>query len=87
MEPAVWERVVFFGPHMEDFRQTADLLEKNGGGFSVADVAELEASIFALLQDRDWLQEAQERAGQAARQQQGAADQQAALILQRAAKP
>ncbi len=87
MEPAVWERVVFFGPHMDDFRQAADLLEKNGGGFSVADIAELETWILAFLQDRDRLQEAQRRAGQTAIQQQGAADQQAALILQQAAKP
>lgn len=87
MEPAIWERVVFFGPHMDDFRQAADLLEKNGGGFSVADIAELETSIVSFLQDRQRLQEAQIRAGQTARQQRGAADHQAALILQSAAKP
>jgi len=86
MEPAIWERVVFFGQHMDDFTQAAELLKKNGGGFSVAGVDELEMKIISFMKDRDLLTDAQQRAGQIARHQQGAANRQAALILQRAAQ-
>lgn len=86
MEPAIWERAVFYGPHMDDFRQAAELLENSGGGHSVANVDELEMKIISFMQDRDLLTDAQQRAGQIARQQQGAADRQATLILQRGGK-
>ncbi len=81
MEPAVWGRVVFFGPDMDDFKESAELLENCGGGYKVEAVAEIDQLIAALKTDTQRLQDVQRRARQAAEQQQGAADNQAALIL------
>lgn len=81
LEPAAWGTVVFFGPDVEDFKESATLLERCGGGFSVADVGQLEARIHALIDDRQMLQKVRNCALEAARQQQGAAGSQARLIL------
>jgi len=37
VEAARWGRAVYFGPHMKDFQDAADLLVQAGGGFQVAD--------------------------------------------------
>ena len=37
VEAARWGRAVYFGPHMKDFQDVADLLVQMGGGFQVAD--------------------------------------------------
>lgn len=80
MEPAIWEKAVLFGPNVQDFKETSSLLEKCGGGFRVDDVEELEAKVRWLLQDRQQLELAGQRAGEAARGLEGAADRQAELI-------
>lgn len=80
MEPAVWAKVVFFGPDMADFSEAAATLENRGGGFKVNDVAELGNEISMLQEDRNRLQQIQQLAGAAAREQLGAAEQQADLI-------
>lgn len=41
MEAARWGRPVYFGPHMKDWRDAADLLINAGGGFQVQDKAAL----------------------------------------------
>ena len=82
MEPAIWERVVFFGPDMADFREAAAKLENCGGGFKVENPDDLGKKMFWLMEDRDRLRYAQKRAGEAARDQQGVAERQAALILE-----
>lgn len=41
LEPAAWGKPVFYGPHMEDFKDARDLLEKAGAGIQVADEIEL----------------------------------------------
>lgn len=35
LEPAAWEKFVFFGPHMDNFLDEKTLLEENGGGIEV----------------------------------------------------
>lgn len=82
MEPAIWERVVFFGPDMADFREAAIRLENCGGGFKVDDITDLGAKMSLLMADRDHLRYAQKRAGEAALEQQGAGEKQAALIIE-----
>jgi 3-deoxy-D-manno-octulosonic-acid transferase len=80
MEPAIWEKAVFFGPDMADFSEAAAALENRGGGFRVNDVAELGNEISMLQEDRNRLQQIQRLAGAAAREQLGAAERQADLI-------
>lgn len=41
LEPAAWGKLVFYGPHMEDFKDARDFLEKAGAGIQVADGMEL----------------------------------------------
>ncbi len=81
LEPAAWGTVVFFGPDVEDFKESAALLEGCGGGFPVTDAGDLEAGIHTLLDDRRMLQKSRHGALEAARQQSGAAGSQARLIL------
>lgn len=45
MEAARWGRPVYFGPHMKDWRDAADLLVRAGGGFQVEDMAALSTLI------------------------------------------
>jgi 3-deoxy-D-manno-octulosonic-acid transferase len=80
MEPAIWDRAVFFGPDMEDFKEAAATLEKCGGGFKVDDIDDLGEKISRLQQDRQLLERTGKAAGKAARQQQGGAERQAELI-------
>ena len=41
LEPAAWAKPVFYGPSMEDFLDSKELLDKTGGGIQVADGAQL----------------------------------------------
>ncbi len=81
MEPAVWETVVFFGPDVADFRESADLLQQIGGGFMVQNAAELERKIDLLSSDRADLNHRRKCAAQAAEQRRSAAQKQTELIL------
>ena len=81
MEPAIWDRPVLFGPDTADFKEAASALEKCGGGFRVADIDDLGEKIGLLQQDRKLLEESGKAAGKAAREQQGAAQRQAELIM------
>ncbi|NNK12796.1 MAG: hypothetical protein HKP52_01005, partial [Desulfofustis sp.] len=80
MEPAIWERPVLFGPDTTDFKEAAAALENCGGGFRVDDIDDLDQKISQLQQDRKLLAHTAKMAGNAARQQQGAAQRQAELI-------
>jgi 3-deoxy-D-manno-octulosonic-acid transferase len=64
LEPAIWGKPVFFGPHTDHCAQTADLLLRAGGGTRAKDGAELAGHITAVLHDRSALQ----RMGRAAQQ-------------------
>lgn len=82
MEAAMWEKIVFFGPHISDFKDAAVILEHCGGGYRVDTVDEMEDRMESFLQDRTHLAEMQQRAGHAAVSQQGAGIKQADLILE-----
>jgi 3-deoxy-D-manno-octulosonic-acid transferase len=43
---------VLFGPHTENFRESAALLGASGGGLLVRDAAELGSSLIRLFTDR-----------------------------------
>ena len=51
LEPALRSRPVLFGPHTENFRESAGLLLDAGGARVVADADALESAVAALLDD------------------------------------
>jgi len=53
LEPAMRGKPVLFGPHMSNFREGAELLQRSGGGLVVKDGPGLEHEIGRLLEDRD----------------------------------
>ena len=51
LEAAAWGKIVFYGPHMDDFREEKALLESAGAGITVRDGGELRDGILQLLAD------------------------------------
>ncbi len=81
MEAAIWGKAVFYGPHIGDFHDAADMLTEAGGGFIVRDMADLERQIRRFRLDPQAYLEACRRAGEAARRQQGSGRRQVTFIL------
>jgi 3-deoxy-D-manno-octulosonic-acid transferase len=80
IEPAAYGAAVVFGPHVWNFRDTAERLVRAGAARRVADAAELEAAVREMLGDPA----ERSRAGGAARafvtQQQGATERTVTLL-------
>jgi 3-deoxy-D-manno-octulosonic-acid transferase len=80
IEPAAYGAAVLFGPHVWNFRDTAERLVAAGAAVQVADTAALAGAVRRLLRDRA----ARERLGEAARafvlSQQGATERTLDLI-------
>ncbi len=49
LEPAVWERAVVFGPHMDNFKEAAELLQDANGGIQLTSGADLPVVMERLL--------------------------------------
>jgi 3-deoxy-D-manno-octulosonic-acid transferase len=81
-EAAVWGRPVIYGPSMKDFADAKALLEETGGGFPVANPAEIGHLILAWARAPERYAVAAEKARVAVLAQQGAAKRQAALVKQ-----
>lgn len=81
MEAAVWNKAVFYGPHVEDFHDAAALLEQVEAGFRVADVEDLVVRVNYFRRHPEEYHAACLRAGEIARQQRGSAARQAAIVL------
>jgi 3-deoxy-D-manno-octulosonic-acid transferase len=81
MEAAAWGRPVLYGPSMKDFADAKTLLEAGGGGFQVADGAELLIRIKELAADPAFYRQAAAGAGQTALSQRGAAAMQLQPVL------
>jgi 3-deoxy-D-manno-octulosonic-acid transferase len=80
LEAAAWGKVVFHGPHMEDFREERLLLAEAGAGITVGNGEELFAGIWDLLQDPAGLRARGVAGSQAVAANKGAADRYAGLI-------
>ncbi len=80
LEAAAWGRVVFHGPHMEDFRDERSLLEEAGAGMTVLNGEELYMGIRELLDDPDLLRAKGDAGRRAVGANRGAAARYAALI-------
>lgn len=53
LEPAMFGKPVFFGPHMADFREIEGLLMEAGGGRRVKNSGDMEVIVVALLAEPD----------------------------------
>jgi 3-deoxy-D-manno-octulosonic-acid transferase len=80
LEPAAWGKVIFYGPHMEDFRDEKALLEKTGAGIMVRNGEELLDGILRLMADPDALTNKGEGGRKIVAANMGAAQRYAALI-------
>lgn len=74
VEPAGYGRPVLFGPHMENFRESARILTESGGGIMVNDEAELKGWVDKLLSDKELCGSLGEKAREAVLKNQGATE-------------
>jgi 3-deoxy-D-manno-octulosonic-acid transferase len=80
LEPAVWGKMVFYGPSMEDFLDARKLLEKEGAGVEVKNPdAFVEKALF-FLNHQDELKEGGRRARDALLRNQGASEKHARVL-------
>jgi 3-deoxy-D-manno-octulosonic-acid transferase len=80
LEPAVWGKMVFYGPSMEDFQDARRLLEKEGAGVEVGSPdAFAEKALFFLNHQED-LREGGRRARKAILGGQGASEKHARVL-------
>ena len=83
LEAAAWGKVVFHGPHMDDFREERALLDDAGAGIAVANGDALYEGIRGLLDQPELLRQKGEAGRQAVAANQGAAARYAALIVKK----
>jgi 3-deoxy-D-manno-octulosonic-acid transferase len=80
LEPAVWGKMVFYGPSMEDFVDASKLLEQERAGVEVRNPnAFMEKALF-FLNHREDLREGGRRARDAVLRSQGASERHARVI-------
>lgn len=80
MEPALWGKSPFYGPHMNDFSDARTLLESAEAGFTINNEQELIDKIWYFHHHQDEYQQAGQRALTIASAQQGSALKQAEMI-------
>jgi 3-deoxy-D-manno-octulosonic-acid transferase len=80
LEPALRGKPVLFGPHMENFRESAGLLRSGGGGMVVRDGVELATALIRLMTDGDLCDALGAAARQATASREGAARETLELI-------
>lgn len=80
LEPAVWGKPVWFGPHTDHCQEVADLLIQAGGGRQVRDGEQLAAELAEHLDDRTRLARMGEAAQRAVLANRGALDRSLELI-------
>jgi 3-deoxy-D-manno-octulosonic-acid transferase len=74
IEPAAYGAAVLFGPHVWNFRETAEQLVQRQAALQVADAAELEEALNRLLGDAAERRQLGEAAQRYVREQQGATE-------------
>jgi 3-deoxy-D-manno-octulosonic-acid transferase len=80
LEAAVWGKVVFYGPHMEDFLDAKALLEKAGAGIEVKNGKVFAEKAIWLLNHPDSAGHLGRKAREALLKNQGAAEKHAGVI-------
>lgn len=81
LEPAAWGKVVFFGPHMEDFQNEKALMEASGAGITVQNGEDLFEKMQKLLKDPEKLAKTGEEGRQVVVANVGASQKYADLII------
>ncbi len=87
LEAAAWGKVVFYGPHMEDFRDERHLLEEAGAGITVRSGEELFDGIRNLIANPGLLRNRGEAGRRAVAANKGAALRYADLIAEVLSRP
>jgi len=82
LEPAVWGKVVFYGPSMEDFLDAKAILENAGAGIPVSGPEILANKAIWFLKHPETMETAGERAREAVIGHKGAAKKHARVIAQ-----
>lgn len=72
LEPAVWKKPVFFGPHMDNFTEIALTMKREGGGIQIKNESEFVEKANELLKDRKKYEELGIKAYQTIQKNQGA---------------
>ncbi len=80
LEPAIWGKVVFYGPSMEDFLDAKELLERARAAVPVYDPEMLAEKAIWFLKHPDEVRGYGERARETALENQGAAEKHARVI-------
>ncbi|MBW1702448.1 MAG: 3-deoxy-D-manno-octulosonic acid transferase [Deltaproteobacteria bacterium] len=80
LEPAIWGKVVFYGPSMEDFLDAKALLEEARAAVPISGPEMLAEKAIWFLEHPEALNEYGERAKEAALKNQGAAEKHARVI-------
>lgn len=80
LEPAVLGVPVVFGPHMEHFAKTAEILKRQGGARVASRAEELAEAVIPLLRNPEEARRCGEAARQAVSSNRGAAEQTAELL-------
>jgi len=74
VEPALYGKPVLFGPHVENFRDAAQILTNSGGGIRVKDSDDLKDQLVRLLSDNDLCNSLGEKGREAVLNNQGATE-------------
>jgi len=80
LEPAIWGKVVLYGPHMENFLDAKAILESANAGVTVHDSDELADRVNWFLSHSDEMLRVGERAREAVLTHKGAAEKHARVI-------
>ena len=72
LEPAILRKTVFFGPHMDNFKETAELFLSRGAAITAADEDGFTNSISKLLKDKNLMDEIGKRAERVVNNNKGA---------------
>lgn len=80
IEAARWGRAVYFGPSMKDFRDAAEMLIEEGGGFQVADGGALADLMLRHAAEPERYALACAKAAEVAARQRGAVTRQADMV-------
>jgi 3-deoxy-D-manno-octulosonic-acid transferase len=80
LEAAAWGKMIFYGPHMDDFTEEKNLLESVGCGIMVKNAKDLQEKILQALKDPAATQEKGARGKEVVASNKGAAARYAAMI-------
>lgn len=80
LEPAIWGKAVFYGPHMDNFLDAKSILEDADAGVEVENPEDLAEKAIRLLRHPEELRAIGERAKEAVLKNEGAAEKHARVI-------